>query len=125
METCIFPSDIPGAHLESLNVFLLVGTGLMFVGLLLGTLSARFGVPSLLVFLVVGMAAGEDGLGGIEFDDFSLAYVVSNIALAVILLDGGLRTRLSTFRLGLKPALSLATLGWRCQPAWWAPSPPG
>tara|TARA_B100000614_G_scaffold250572_1_gene260872 strand:- start:111816 stop:113516 length:1701 start_codon:yes stop_codon:yes gene_type:complete len=97
--------------LESLNVFLLVGTGLMFVGLLLGTLSARFGVPSLLVFLVVGMAAGEDGLGGIEFDDFSLAYVVSNIALAVILLDGGLRTRLSTFRLGLKPALSLATLG--------------
>ncbi|MBM1142446.1 potassium/proton antiporter [Alcanivorax sp. ZXX171] len=97
--------------MESLNVFLLVGTGLMFVGLLLGTLSARFGVPSLLVFLVVGMAAGEDGLGGIEFDDFSLAYVVSNIALAVILLDGGLRTRLSTFRLGLKPALSLATLG--------------
>lgn len=97
--------------MESLNIFLLVGTGLMFVGLLLGTLSARFGVPSLLVFLVVGMAAGEDGLGGIEFDDFSLAYVVSNIALAVILLDGGLRTRLSTFRLGLKPALSLATLG--------------
>ncbi len=97
--------------MESLNVFLLVGTGLMFVGLLLGTLSARFGVPSLLVFLVVGMVAGEDGLGGIEFDDFSLAYVVSNIALAVILLDGGLRTRLSTFRLGLKPALSLATLG--------------
>ena len=39
--------------MESLNVFLLVGTGLMFVGLLLGTLSARFGVPSLLVFLVV------------------------------------------------------------------------
>ncbi|MFP1677328.1 potassium/proton antiporter [Alloalcanivorax sp. C16-2] len=98
-------------HLESLNVFLLVGTGLMFIGLLLGTLSARFGVPSLLVFLVVGMVAGEDGLGGIQFDDFSLAYVVSNIALAVILLDGGLRTRLSTFRLGLKPALSLATLG--------------
>lgn len=97
--------------MESLNLFLLVGTGLMFVGLLLGTLSARFGVPSLLVFLVVGMAAGEDGLGGIQFDDFSLAYVVSNIALAIILLDGGLRTRLSTFRLGLKPALSLATLG--------------
>ena len=80
--------------MESLNVFLLIGTGLMFVGLLLGTLSARIGVPSLLVFLVVGMVAGEDGIGGIEFDDFSLAYVVSNIALAIILLDGGLRTRL-------------------------------
>ena len=97
--------------MESLNIFLLIGTGLMFVGLLLGTLSARIGVPSLLVFLVVGMVAGEDGIGGIQFDDFSLAYVVSNIALAIILLDGGLRTRLTTFRLALKPALSLATVG--------------
>tara|TARA_A100001391_G_scaffold144495_1_gene102148 strand:- start:582 stop:2282 length:1701 start_codon:yes stop_codon:yes gene_type:complete len=97
--------------LDSLNLFLLVGTGLMFTGLLLGSISSRVGVPSLLVFLLVGMIAGEDGLGGIRFDDFSLAYVVSNIALAVILLDGGLRTRLSTFRLALRPALTLATLG--------------
>ena len=97
--------------MDSLNLFLLIGTGLMFTGLLLGSLSARFGVPSLLIFLLVGMAAGEDGLGGIDFDDFSTAYVIGNIALAVILLDGGLRTRLSTFKLGLKPALSLATLG--------------
>ena len=97
--------------MDSLNLFLLIGTGLMFTGLLLGSLSARFGVPSLLIFLVVGMLAGEDGIGGIQFDDFSTAYVIGNIALAVILLDGGLRTRLSTFRLGLKPALSLATFG--------------
>jgi len=97
--------------LDSLNLFLLVGTGLMFTGLLLGSISSRVGVPSLLVFLLVGMFAGEDGIGGIRFDDFSLAYVVSNIALAVILLDGGLRTRLSTFRLALRPALTLATLG--------------
>ncbi|MDX1802624.1 MAG: potassium/proton antiporter [Alcanivorax sp.] len=97
--------------MESLNLYLLIGTGLMFTGLLLGSLSARYGVPALLIFLVVGMLAGEDGIGGIKFDDFPLAYVVGNIALAVILLDGGLRTRLSTFKLGLKPALSLATLG--------------
>lgn len=83
----------------------------MFTGLLLGSLSARFGVPSLLIFLLVGMIAGEDGLGGIDFDDFSTTYIIGNIALAVILLDGGLRTRLSTFTLGLKPALSLATFG--------------
>ena len=60
--------------MESLNLFLLIGTGLMFTGLLLGSLSARFGVPSLLIFLVVGMVAGEDGLGGIEFDDFSMRH---------------------------------------------------
>ena len=97
--------------MDSLNIFLLVGTGLMFIGLLLGTLSTRVGVPSLLVFLVVGMVAGEDGIGGIQFNDFSLAYVVGNIALAVILLDGGLRTHVNTFRLAFKPALTLATLG--------------
>ena len=97
--------------MDALNLTLLIGAGLLFVGLLLGSLSLRVGVPSLLVFLLVGMAAGEDGIGGIQFDDFELAYLVSNIALAIILLDGGLRTRLSTFRVGLKPALTLATLG--------------
>ena len=71
--------------MESLNLYLLIGTGLLFTGLLLGSLSARFGVPALLIFLVVGMVGGEDGLGGIQFDDFSAAYVISNIALAVIL----------------------------------------
>ena len=97
--------------MDALNLTLLIGAGLLFVGLLLGSLSLRVGVPSLLVFLLVGMAAGEDGIVGIQFDDFELAYLVSNIALAIILLDGGLRTRLSTFRVGLKPALTLATLG--------------
>lgn len=97
--------------MDALNLTLLIGAGLLFVGLLLGSLSLRFGVPSLLVFLLVGMIAGEDGIGGIQFNDFELAYLVSNIALAIILLDGGLRTRLSTFRVGLKPALTLATLG--------------
>jgi potassium/hydrogen antiporter len=97
--------------LDALNLTLLIGAGLLFVGLLLGSLSLRFGVPSLLVFLLVGMVAGEDGIGGIQFNDFELAYLVSNIALAIILLDGGLRTRLSTFRVGLKPALTLATVG--------------
>lgn len=97
--------------MDALNLTLLIGAGLLFVGLLLGSLSLRFGVPSLLVFLLVGMVAGEDGIGGIQFNDFELAYLVSNIALAIILLDGGLRTRLSTFRVGLKPALTLATLG--------------
>lgn len=96
--------------MSSLNILLMVGAGLMFISLLLGSLSLRIGVPSLLVFLVVGMIAGEDGLG-LQFSDFNTGYLVSNIALAVILLDGGLRTRVSAFRVGVRPALPLATFG--------------
>lgn len=97
--------------MDSFHVLVLIGAGLLFTGLLLGTLSLRLGVPSLLVFLVVGMLAGVDGPGGLRYDDFSTGFLVSNIALAVILLDGGLRTRLHVFRLGVRPALLLATLG--------------
>jgi len=96
---------------ESLNVFILIGAFILFIGLLLGSLSTRIGVPTLLVFLGVGMAAGANGIGGIQFEDVDFAFLISNLALAIILLDGGLRTRLETFRVGLKPALSLATLG--------------
>src|SRR5690606_34170991 len=90
---------------ESLNVFILIGAFILFIGLLLGSLSTRVGVPTLLVFLGVGMAAGENGIGGIQFEDVDFAFLISNLALAIILLDGGLRTRLETFRVGLKPAL--------------------
>lgn len=97
--------------MESLNFAILIGASILFVGLLLGSLSTRVGIPTLLVFLFVGMAAGENGIGGIQFEDVDLAFMISNLALAIILLDGGLRTRLETFRVGLKPALTLATFG--------------
>src|SRR5262249_58944696 len=58
-----------------------------------------------------GMAAGESGPGGIRFDDVHTAYMVGSIALALILFDGGLRTRLQTFRHVLPAAGLLATLG--------------
>lgn len=97
--------------MENINLLVLIGASLLFVGLLLGTLSLRLGVPSLLVFLVVGMLAGVDGPGGLRYSDFDTGFLVSNIALAIILLDGGLRTRLDVFRQGLKPALGLASIG--------------
>ena len=71
----------------------------------------RIGAPVLLIFLILGMLAGEDGPGGINFNDFELAFLFGNIALALIIFDGGLGTRKDTFRISLKPALSLATLG--------------
>ncbi len=97
--------------MDQLTTALLIGASLLFTGLLLGALSIRIGIPSLLAFLAIGMLAGEGGPGGIVFGDFDTGFLVSNLALAIILLDGGLRTRLQTFRAGLKPALSLATLG--------------
>ncbi|NWO07678.1 MAG: potassium/proton antiporter [Alteromonadaceae bacterium] len=89
----------------------LVGALMLVISIVISPLSSRVGLPVLLIFLVVGMLMGEDGPGGIVFDDFELAFVVANLALAVILLDGGMRTRVETFRVGLRPALVLATVG--------------
>ncbi|WP_417548702.1 potassium/proton antiporter [Marinobacter segnicrescens] len=90
---------------------ILIGAAMLVMSILLSPLSSRVGMPVLLIFLGVGMLMGEDGAGGIRFDDFELAFVIGNLALAVILLDGGMRTRAETFRVGLKPAMLLATVG--------------
>lgn len=91
-------------------LFLLTGL-LLFISVLASTVSARLGLPLLLLFLGVGMLAGEDGPGRIVFEDFFIASLIAQAALSVILLDGGLRTRASSFRVALKPAAVLASWG--------------
>nr|UOZ97466.1 K(+)/H(+) antiporter NhaP2 [Cupriavidus sp.] len=97
--------------LDFLSLPLLAFSLLVFASLVVGAITAKAGLPLLLIFMAFGMFAGEDGPGGIRFNDFVASFWVGNIALAVILLDGGLRTPVATFRTGLKPASVLATLG--------------
>jgi len=93
------------------NLALLIGAALVLAGIFSSLVAQRFGAPLLLVFLVLGMLAGEDGPGGLVFNDYQATYLVGSLALSVILFDGGLRTRLSTFRSVLAPSLLLATVG--------------
>jgi cell volume regulation protein A len=84
---------------------------LVVVSILLEPVAARIGAPLLLLFLALGMLLGEDGPGGIDFDDFDTAYNVSALALGVILLAGGLDTPLADIRRAAAPAFVLAKFG--------------
>ncbi|OOR84655.1 potassium/proton antiporter [Moraxella canis] len=95
----------------TLNILYVVASLLIFASIMTSTLSARLGVPLLLFFLGVGMLAGEEGILGIEFAEYNLANFIGQAALACILLDGGLRTSMRSFRVGLKPAVTLASWG--------------
>jgi cell volume regulation protein A len=92
------------------SIILVTGI-LLLLGIASSKLSSRLGVPVLVLFLVLGMLAGSDGIGGIAFENYQLAHAIGSLALAMILFDGGLSTPMSAVRSVWKPAMLLATLG--------------
>ena len=101
------------ADLEPRATALLLGvTGLLLaMSVLMGRATARFPIPVALVFISLGILAGSEGLGGIAFEDYGLAFRFGTVALVLILFDGGLNTPMASVRKVLRPAGLLATLG--------------
>lgn len=94
-----------------IDQLILLAAILIVVGILSSKISARLGLPVLVLFLLVGMAAGEAGIGGIKFDNAQMAHAMGSLALAIILFDGGLQTPLTSIKQVWKPASILATIG--------------
>jgi len=90
---------------------LLVGSILLFVSIIVGKTSYKFGVPTLLLFLAIGMLAGSDGIGGIHFDDPKVAQFIGIVSLNFILFSGGLDTDWGTVKPVLRQGLVLSTVG--------------
>lgn len=90
---------------------LLLAAVLIFLGIISSKLSEKFGVPTLILFIGIGILAGSEGVGGIEFKEYQLAHALGTVALGVILFDGGLRTSWQAVRRAWKPAGVLATVG--------------
>jgi cell volume regulation protein A len=99
------------ASLDSVSLAILLGAILVMAGILSSLLALRFGAPLLLVFLFIGMLAGDSGPGGLKFNDVQNTYLVGSAALALILFDGGLKTRFQSIRTVLAPSMVLATAG--------------
>jgi len=90
---------------------LLIGSLLLFVSIIVGKTSYKFGVPTLLLFLAIGMIAGSEGLGGIRFEDPKIAQFIGIVSLNFILFSGGLDTNWSAVKPVLKEGLILSTFG--------------
>ncbi|MED4531096.1 potassium/proton antiporter [Metabacillus fastidiosus] len=98
---------------ENINIdYFIVLLGIFLIlGVVTTKLSLKFGVPALVLFMLIGMLMGSDGVGFIYFDDPHLAELIGIIALIIILFDGGMQTRWSTVKKVAAPSLTLATVG--------------
>lgn len=90
---------------------ILIGSVLLFVSILAGQRAYKFGVPALVLFLAVGMLAGTDGIGGINFDSPGIAQFIGVIALNFILFSGGLDTEWKSVRPVMWQGVILSTAG--------------
>lgn len=97
--------------MATIDLLLLIGSILIIVSILFAKLFHNIGIPTLLLFILVGMLAGSEGIGGIYFDDAILSRSIGTIALVFILFSGGLDTKWSESKTSFKPAFTLATLG--------------
>ena len=94
----------------STEFMLLIGSVLFFISMLVGKAGHRFGVPVLLLFLLVGMVFGSDGFG-LEFQNLQIAQTIGTICLSIILFSGGLDTKFEEIKPVIGPGVVLATLG--------------
>ncbi len=95
----------------SLNALIILGSVLVLLAILSSRITMRVGLPSLVIWIGIGMLAGSEGLWGLDFENYRLASGIGTLALALILFDGGLRTSTSSIRAAWKPAFTLATAG--------------
>lgn len=111
---CIFislsPENARPVTITTENI-LLIGSILVFISVLAGKTSFRIGVPTLIIFLVIGMLAGSEGIGRIPFDDPGLAQFIGIVALNFILFSGGFETEWSSVRPVMWQGIALSTLG--------------
>ena len=96
---------------EAMDLAIFIGSALVVASVFTSLISFRFGAPLLLIFLTVGLLAGEDGPLGIVFDNGQAAFFVGSVALAIILFDSGFATKTATLRVAAWPACVLATVG--------------
>lgn len=94
-----------------IDSIILIGAVLLIFAIASSKFASRLGMPLVVLFIGVGLLAGSEGIGGIDFEDYSLSHAIGTVALAIILFDGGLRTSTSSFKLVWKPAGMLATVG--------------